>query len=791
MKHAGSSGVVKGAVLAGDSAVPTGPRVRFGRAFTSTVLYVVVATVFGVFVVSTIPGVRPHAGYNLFLDGWLNNVAYELSAVVCLVRAHKASSYQRAWTLLGIALALYGAGNPYWTVFIRPQDPEPFPSVADGLWLSFFPFAFVALYLIVREIADDVPLSLWLDGVVGGLAVAALAAAFFGPILAVTGGSAAAVVTTLAYPLLDILLLLMTTAVLALFHWRPPRGLWFLAGGMILFAIADAVYLFEAAAGTYVSGGLLDGVWVLATLAIAFAPGWADRPTGVVLPAWVLLGIPVVATLCALVLLLYDHGHPLHPIALFLAAATVVFALGRLIVTFREATVLAHSHQLALSDELTGLGNRRAFYNRVQLYMNDSDESTLHGALLLLDLDRFKEVNDSLGHHAGDDLLRQVATRLTDCVHGTDDFLVRLGGDEFAVLLLDAGAEGAEAVAVRIRDSLEPPFYVDGVTVRVDASVGISLIPDHGNEVTALLRRADIAMYQAKGTRSGYVVYSTAVDNMEGEDRLRTLEELRDAIHNRHLVVHYQPKVDARTLSVSGVEALVRWEHPARGLLYPDAFLPLAEDSGLMRELTLAVLEQSLDQVRTWLDQGRELTVAVNLSASSLVDSELPGAIWKILFDRQLPATALELEITEDFLMGDRERARAILSQLRRLGIRVAVDDFGTGYSSLAYLRELPIDELKLDRSFVSPMSQDPRAAAIVRSTIELAHSLGMTLVAEGVEDEATASQLARSGCDEAQGFFFSKALPPLELEAWIDGHVPLVAQQLVASVTQTGPDTR
>jgi diguanylate cyclase (GGDEF)-like protein len=778
--------------LVDEAMSPAEPRLRFGRLVSSTALYVAVATVFGIFVVSTIPGVRPTPGYNLLLDGWLNNIAYLLSAVVCLVRARKATSYRLAWTLLGVSLLFYGLGNPYWTVFIRIQDPEPFPSVADGLWLGFFPFAFIALYLIVREIADDVPLSLWLDGVVGGLAVAGIAAAFFGPILTLTGGgSTAAVVTTFAYPLLDILLLLITTAVLALYHFRPPRGMWFLAGGLILFAIADGIYLFQASAGTYVSGGLLDGIWVLATLAIAFAPGWADRPIGVVLPAWVLLGIPIVATLCALVLLIYGNNHDVHPIAVVLAAATVVFALVRLIVTFREATVLAHSHQLALSDELTGLGNRRAFYNRVQQYIGDRRDGDGDGALLLLDLDRFKEVNDSLGHHAGDDLLRQVATRLTECVHGTDDFLVRLGGDEFAVLLLDTGLEGAEAVATRIRDSLEPPFFVDGVTVRVDASIGISLIPDHGDEVTVLLRRADIAMYQAKGTRSGYVVYSSTVDNMEGEDRLRTLEELRDAIHERHLVVHYQPKVDARTLSVSGVEALVRWQHATRGLLYPDSFLPLAEDSGLMRELTLAVLEQSLDQVKEWHDAGRDLTVAVNLSASSLVDSELPGQIWKILFDRQLPATALELEITEDFLMGDRERARAILSQLRRLGIRVAVDDFGTGYSSLAYLRELPIDELKLDRSFVSPMSEDPRAAAIVRSTIELAHSLGMTLVAEGVEDEATAAQLARSGCDEAQGFFFSKALPPRELESWIDGHVPLVAQQLVASVTQTGSDAR
>ncbi|MFL6288728.1 MAG: putative bifunctional diguanylate cyclase/phosphodiesterase, partial [Actinomycetes bacterium] len=311
-------------------------------------------------------------------------------------------------------------------------------------------------------------------------------------------------------------------------------------------------------------------------------------------------------------------------------------------------------------------------------------------------------------------------------------------------------------------------FGVDGVMVKVDASVGISLFPRHGNEVATLLRHSDIAMYKAKSTRSGVHVFEIEFDGEHGQERLRMLEELRDAIRTRTLEVHYQPKIDTQTNAVNGVEALVRWNHPRHGLLFPDAFLQLAEDSGLMRDLTVAVLEQSLDQVLEWRANGRKLSVAVNLSASSLVDLELPEMVWKSLFDRKLPAEVLELEITEDFLMGDRERARDILSQLRRLGVRVAVDDFGTGYSSLAYLRELPIDELKLDRSFVTPMSADARAAAIVESTIGLAHSLGLILVAEGVEDEITAQRLASSGCDQAQGWFFSKALPPSQLDVWL-----------------------
>ncbi len=764
------------------ASLQTGLRARLSEPVLTRAFYVLLTIVLSVFVISTIPGVRSTPGYNLFLDGWLNNICYMLSPILCWVRARRATAYQTSWKVLAVGLAVYGMGNVYWTIFIRPLDPEPFPSFADVLWLTFQgPLAFVALLLVVRDIADRVPLSLWLDGAVGGLAVGAVSAAVVGPVLSVTGGSSAAVLTTLAYPLLDIMLMLVVTAVLAMFHWRPPRGLWFFMGGLALFAVADATYLVMTAHESYQPGGPLDAVWVLATILMAWAPGWAKRPTGVALPAWVLLGIPIAATICAVALLVYGTGQDrtLHPVAVALAAGTVIAAMGRLIVSFREVSTLAHSHQLALTDELTGLGNRRAFYEQVERRLTSAPH--VEGALLLLDLDRFKEVNDSLGHHAGDNLLCHVAERIAGCLIGVNDVLARLGGDEFAVFLLDVDVDGAETVAQRIHDALMPPFTVDDVTVRVEASIGVSLLPAHGQEVSTLLRRADIAMYQAKERRTGHWVYRADGDSSEGQDRLRTLEELREAVYSRGLTVYYQPKVDSRTSVVRGVEALVRWNHPTRGLLYPAAFLPLAEDSGLMRELTTCVLEQSMDQVVQWRREGRSLSVAVNLSASSLVDLELPDRICSILFSRNLPSEILELEITEDFLMGDRERAREILTQLRGLGIRVAVDDFGTGYSSLAYLRELPIDELKLDRSFVQPMSEDPRAAAIVRSTIGLAHSLGMTLVAEGVEDEATANHLALSGCDASQGYYYARPLPSHDLETWLDQH-ELKRQSLLAS---------
>jgi diguanylate cyclase (GGDEF)-like protein len=387
-------------------------------------------------------------------------------------------------------------------------------------------------------------------------------------------------------------------------------------------------------------------------------------------------------------------------------------------------------------------------------------------ALLLLDLNKFKEVNDSLGHQVGDQLLVDVGARLSAQLRA-GDLLARLGGDEFALLLVGADREQAEAGAIKIHAALARPFDLGDIMLATDASIGIALAPEHGNDLSVLLRRADIAMYKAKRAREGHRVYTDA-DDSNGDERLRTLQELRAALSSNQLVLHYQPKVDLDSGAVRGVEALVRWDHPSRGLLYPASFLGLVEEAGLMRALTELVVEMALNQAAVWHARGRPLTVAVNLSASSLVDDDMPEHVAALLAARDLPASALQLEITEDFLMADRSRATHILRRLRDLGVQISVDDFGTGYSSLAYLRELPIDELKLDRSFVSPMADDERAAALVISTISLAHSLGLRMVAEGVEDATTLAALRRHGCDQAQGFYLLRPVPPNDLEVWL-----------------------
>jgi diguanylate cyclase (GGDEF)-like protein len=425
---------------------------------------------------------------------------------------------------------------------------------------------------------------------------------------------------------------------------------------------------------------------------------------------------------------------------------------------------------LALHDDLTGLPNRTLLYERMEDAIKDTARSGGSAALLLIDLDRFKEVNDTLGHDHGDRLLEQVAGRLQRALR-RDDTLARLGGDEFAVLLPGVPDRAAAVeLAGRLQDALERPFSVNGVVAVLDASIGIAHCPDHGSDVNLLVQRADVAMYDAKRGRTRIETYSEERDPYSAE-RLQLLAELRAAIQDGQLVLHYQPKVALAPGGgerVTGVEALVRWNHPARGLLPPCEFVPLAERSGAIGDLTRWVLDTALAQCRAWRDAGLDLPVAVNLAAPNIVDSALPDLVAELLEVWDLPGDRLECEISEHTVMADQRRALDVLERLRALGVRLSLDDFGSGHSSLAYLKRLPLDEVKIDRSFVIGMAEDADDAAIVRSTIDLARHLGLEVVAEGVETEATLRDLAGLSCDVAQGYFVSRPLPADDLDAWL-----------------------
>jgi diguanylate cyclase (GGDEF)-like protein/PAS domain S-box-containing protein len=421
----------------------------------------------------------------------------------------------------------------------------------------------------------------------------------------------------------------------------------------------------------------------------------------------------------------------------------------------------------AFTDQLTGLPNRALLHDRTHQAIRLADRHGLTTALLLLDLDRFKDVNDTLGHHHGDQLLQQVAHRLQATLRDSDT-VARLGGDEFAVLLPQiTSLQEATLVAAKLNTAIQAPFTINGLTLDIEASIGLAAYPDHATTPQALLQHADIAMYAAKATHDGPTTYDPTLDH-HNPRRLGLLGQLRRALTAGELVVHYQPKADLRTRQILGVEALVRWQHPTHGLLSPDEFIPLAETTGLIRPLTTYVLDAALRQCRTWLDTGHQLTVAVNLSTRCLLDLTLPDQITRLLTDTAVPPHHLVLEITESAIMTDPTRALDILGRLHTQGVQLAIDDFGTGYSSMAYLKRLPVDELKVDRSFVTHLRDNHNDAMIVRTTVDLGHNLGLRVVAEGVEDQATLNQLATLGCDSAQGYHLAKPMPPAQLATWL-----------------------
>jgi diguanylate cyclase (GGDEF)-like protein len=419
------------------------------------------------------------------------------------------------------------------------------------------------------------------------------------------------------------------------------------------------------------------------------------------------------------------------------------------------------------TDELTGLPNRRALTERLDLALQAGQRHGTATAVLLVDLDRFKQVNDTLGHHHGDVLLRAVAGRL-GAAFRPEDVVARLGGDEFAVLLPDVhDAATAERLARECLDALLEPLVLDDLTLAVEASVGLALAPDDGEDRHALLRAADIAMYEAKHHGQGLARYDRAMD-VNTPMRLALLGDLRRALHSRELYLEYQPKVDLPTGAVRSVEALVRWRHPERGIVPPLEFVPAAEDSGLILPLTLYTLREAAAQARVWLDAGTDLQVAVNLSPRCLVEPELPRLVREVLADHGVPSALLRLEVTESTIMVDPARALAVLAELRASGIALSIDDFGTGYSSMSYLQRLPVDELKIDRSFVAELVAGRGDEVLVRSSIELGHDLGLRVVAEGVEDESTLAALADLGCDVVQGYHLARPMAATAVTEWL-----------------------
>ena len=432
--------------------------------------------------------------------------------------------------------------------------------------------------------------------------------------------------------------------------------------------------------------------------------------------------------------------------------------------------------RLAYRDVLTDLPNRTLFNDRLNVAMENALRTRAPFAVLLMDLDRFKQINDTLGHHIGDQVLQQTARRLRDMLRKSDT-IARLGGDEFSILLNGTEAEEAKRIAANILQGLEEPIVIGDHSLDVRASIGVAGYPADGEDAETLMRHADSAMYAAKRGNLGFAPYEPVHDRFHKE-QLSLLSELRRAIEHEELSLAFQPKIDVHTGEVAGVEALVRWQHPERGAVPPTHFIPFAEQTGFIKSITRWVIEAAVEQCGRWIALGMPLKLAVNISAQDLLDPRMPDAILAVLERHRVPTRLFGLEVTESGVMQDPATAIGVLKRLRALGIDIAIDDFGTGYSSLAYVKQLEVTELKIDRSFVRNIVQDPKDRAIVLSTIELAHNLELTVVAEGVEDEASVDVLRKLGCDLIQGFVYSKPLAEREFGDWFAAWTPAALRE-------------
>ena len=683
-----------------------------------------------------------------------------LTVLAIFLRCVMVKADRSSWGWIASSLCVYVLGDATWNLLAQPDGA----SAADALYLTYYPMMYVGIFLLVRTRSRERALAPWLDGVTAGLAIMSLVAAFFlGPIIkAATELDSLGVIVNLAYPIADLVLMAIIVACLGPLGWRPDAVLLTTGAALLLFATTDTIYLFQTAKGSYHAGSFVDLGWSSACTLLAIA-SWVrpKKRTAVVVDPGRVAVVPLVAVAVASAVMIAGRTRSIPAAAVVVAAAALFCAVARMVFAHRDLRVLAKTRHEARTDDLTQLLNRRAFTELL-----DAQTKSAHcTGLILLDLDGFKDINDSLGHRAGDDLLRIIGARLSKAVNR--GYVARLGGDEFALLLPNASLAETGALATEVHRVLVEPTSVDDLEIRIDASVGIAMFPQHGRDASSLLRCVDVAMYEAKRKRTATQVYDTDTDP-NGRGAMRLLAELHGAFGRDELVMHYQPKVSLIDRRVYGFEALVRWQHPTCGLLMPDDFLPVVERANLMTKLSRVALRKALADARQWPTLfGSDLSISVNIAPGDLLDENFPAAVVSALNQAGVAARRLILEITEGTLINDPQRAQRAIGRLRSFGIRVSLDDFGIGFSSLSHLASLTIDELKLDRSLVANVVSEYRSRAIVEATAGLARALGVDLVVEGIDNVATRDVLADLQCEVAQGYLFGRPMPASAIGAW------------------------
>jgi diguanylate cyclase len=734
-------------------------------------LQVFIAATIVAYGVSTLVVHRPPSGYNTIWDGWVQNIASALPVIPILLRARRSPKMRSAWLAMAAGVMLYTIADLVFIYHDQNLVPIPAPAPSDAFFLSCNVAFIIGIAILTQSSFGRVHASVRLDGAIAGLAIAAVAGLFwFEHVLHLSGRPFQAAVD-LAYPIFDLVLIVLLVAGLAPQHFRPNRTTVMLMTGVGFSVTGGVIFLNQATDGTYRAGTLLGASWLMSFFIIGLTATMRDRrrsgnDRASVSSSAGLAVVPVVFGVVSLAVLTNSIDRHDSVVVAMLAISALALVICRMAVSLREVRQSMANYQDARTDYLTGLPNRRAFLERLESSLNSGPDPAGGTGVLLVDLDGFKEVNDALGHTAGDVLLCVVAKRFENRL-GSRGVLARLGGDEYAFFCPVTNEDELVAMAYELVATLSDPCVLDGTSVRVGASIGVALGRADAGTSGELLRCADVAMYDAKRTHAGVSAYRPEADP-HSRERLALIDALRDAISTRTLIMYYQPTLDMSTGTIRGLEALVRWPHPTLGLLYPDTFIPLAEQNGLMPELTRAVLDMAVGEAARLDRAGYALGMSVNISRYDLVDEDLARSVDGVLTLNGFPPERLTLEVTESALGGDPQRAERCVCQLRSLGVRVSIDDFGVGYSSMSQLLGLAIDELKIDKSFTLALTSDPRAQAIVRSTIELARALSLTLVAEGIETEEVLLTLQGLGAEVGQGYLIARPLPSEQLEAYL-----------------------
>ncbi|MFK7920123.1 MAG: GNAT family N-acetyltransferase [Ilumatobacter sp.] len=705
-----------------------------------------------------------------------------LSSVVAVLTGIRRNNpvNRKAWYFVAAALGSFLTADIayYMLELTSPIGEAPFPSIADGFYLGMYPLMIVGLMMLLRSIAPGRDIASAVDAGLVAVATFAVLGILYMDTYLTTDGDLTGRLISIAYPVMGVCLLAVASRLVAAAQLRQPTFI-LMCGGLISLIIADVIYGILAAAETFQTGGFADAFWLGfygLIAASALHPSMAekiearDNAHGTITKARLAVLFLVVLTVPVIDLI---WGEPFDKVFISLASmlmfSLVLFRLmGLMSVVQVKEQEARHD---AMHDSLTGLANRALFGERVENFVNQRKDGVV--SVLFVDLDDFKFINDSLGHQVGDELLVAVAARLQSCVR-SNDLVARLSGDEFAVLLESAvDRQDAVAVAQRVQDSLESPVVIDDREITISASVGIAVERRSNIErAETILRAADTAMYRAKHKGKGRFEFFEQGMHLEAIERLDLKTDLQVALERGQFDLNYQPIISMADEKVAGVEALIRWNHPTRGYVMPDRFIQLAEQTGQIVPIGRWVLNEACNQVMRWRKEHPDTapkSVAVNLSVRQLHDPKLLEDVADALYASGLEPEALTLEITESMLIEETDRGSRALDQLKAMKVKIAIDDFGTGYSSLSYLKRFPVDSIKIDKSFVAEMETSHTSAALVKAVVDLAHNLGVTTVAEGVENADQKAQIHELGCTYGQGYLFSRPLSAKQLDQKLD----------------------